>query len=151
MWRRIWLSTALGVALLAGCAATDAGDVEAEIRALELRQAAAAQAGDRTALLTIFAPHFRMISPVGSVVMRDELLGILASGSPPYRAAAYVTETVRVYSDVVVTTGTENVEYGPGTQEGVKQQRRVTQIWEHDGKQWWLAQRHATLIAPPQP
>jgi ketosteroid isomerase-like protein len=149
MGRRIWLGAALCAALLSACAAPDTAGVEAEIRALELRQAAAAQAGDRSALVTIFAPHFRMISPVGSIATRDELLRLLTSGTPPYRAAAYVTETVRVYPDVVVTTGTESVEYGPGAQEGVKQQRRVTQIWEHDGKQWWLAQRHATLVTPP--
>lgn len=135
--------------LLAACAASDSpGDVETRIRALEQEQAAIAMSGDRDALLTVFAPHFRMISPAGTVATRDELLGILA-GSRPYSAAIYVTETVRVHADVVVTTGTEDVEYGSGAQAGQKQQRRVTQVWERNGKDWWLASRHATLVSAP--
>lgn len=140
--------------LLAACARTTSqdpasqGDTEARIRDLEQQQAAFAMAGDREGLQRIFAPHFRMISPVGSVATRDELLGILA-GSRPYSAATYVTETVHVHADVVVTTGTEDVEYGPGAQAGQKQQRRVTQVWERNGEDWWLASRHATLVAAP--
>ena len=109
----------------------------------------AAQAGDRPVLLTIFAPRFRMISPVGAVATRDELLGILASGNPPYSAAKYDTETVDIYGDVVVTTGTEAVEYGPGAQQGQKQLRRVTQVWQRNGENWWLVLRQATLVAVP--
>jgi hypothetical protein len=89
-----------------------------------------------------------MVSPVGSVATRDELLALLASGKPPYSKAVYVTESVRVRDDVVVTLGTENVEYAAGAQAGQKQQRRVTQVWEHDGGQWWLASRQATLVTP---
>jgi hypothetical protein len=131
-------------------AATPApADIEAGIRELEQRQVVAALAGDRPALLTIFAPQFRMISPVGAVATRDELLGILTGGNPPYRAAKYDTETLDIYGDVVVTTGTESVEYGPGAQEGLKQQRRVTQVWQRNGGGWWLVLRHATLVAAP--
>jgi hypothetical protein len=139
--------------LLAACApdatpeppAPTHAEIEAQVRDLEQRQAAAALAGDRTVLLTIFAPHFRMISPVGAVATRDELLGILTGGNPPYRAATYPTETLDIYSDVVVTTGTEAVEYGPGAQQGQKQLRRVTQVWHRDGGSWWLVLRQATL------
>lgn len=148
------VATCLSVLLLAACAKTTSqgtasqGDTEARIRELEQQQVAFAMAGDREGLLRIFAPHFRMISPVGSVATRDELLGILA-GSRPYSAATYATGTVRVYTDVVVTTGTEDVEYGPGAQAGQKQQRRVTQVWERNGDDWWLASRHATLVTAP--
>jgi hypothetical protein len=143
----LFRATLLATLLLAACA--PATDVDAQIRDLEQRQAAAALAGDRAALLTIFAPRFRMISPVGGVATRDELLDILASGNPPYRAATYDTETLDAYGDVVVTTGTEAVEYGPGAQEGQKQLRRVTQVWQRNGDSWWLVLRQATLVAAP--
>ena len=110
-----------------------AAQVDAKIRELEQRQVVAARAGDRSTLLTIFAPQFRMISPVGAVATRDELLGILTGGNPPYRSATYETDTVDIYGDVVVTTGTEAVEYGPGAQEGQKQLRRVTHVWHREG------------------
>lgn len=136
-------------AVTAPAPAPAAADTEAQVRDLEQQQAAAALAGDRAALLTIFAPQFRMISPVGGVATRDELLGILTGGNPPYRAATYDTETLDIYGDVVVTTGTEAVEYGPGAQEGQKQLRRVTQIWQRNGDSWWLVLRQATLVAAP--
>lgn len=124
-------------------------NIEAGIRELEQRQVVAALAGDRPALLEIFAPQFRMISPVGAVATRDELLGILTGGNPPYSAARYDTETLDIYGDVVVTTGTESVEYGPGAQQGLQQQRRVTQVWQRNGAGWWLVLRQATLVAAP--
>lgn len=139
-----------GALLLAACATGPAGDsVDASIRALEQRQVALALSGDRTALMRVFAPHFRIINPSGGVAGRDELVDMLAGGSRPYRAATYATDSVRIYDDVVVTTGTEEVEFGSGQQAGQKQQRRITQVWERDGDAWRLALRQATLVAPP--
>jgi ketosteroid isomerase-like protein len=99
--------------------------------------------------MEIFAPHFRMINPSGTRTSRDELLDLLASGSKPYRTARYTTDSVRVYGDVVVSTGTEEVELATGAQAGQLQQRRITQVWEREGKAWRLAMRHATLVTPP--
>lgn len=131
--------------LLAACAMAPAAP-EPQIRQLEQRQGEAAVAGDRAALEKIFAPDFRLINPSGAVASRSELLTMLASGVPPYRAARYATETVQVYGKVVVTTGTEDVEFASN---GQKQQRRVTQVWQQAGDSWQLVLRHATLVAPP--
>jgi hypothetical protein len=98
--------------------------------------------------MELFAPHFQMINPTGGRASRDELLDLLAGGAPPYRAATYVTDSVRVYGNVVVSTGTEEVEFASGAQAGQKQRRRITQVWERDGRTWRLAMRHATLITP---
>jgi uncharacterized membrane protein YGL010W len=95
----------------------------------------------------IFAPDFRMINPAGAMTSRNELLGLLASGKPPYRKATYVTDKVMVNGDrVVVATGTESVEYAA---DGHPQQRRVTQVWQKNGATWQLVLRQATLINPP--
>lgn len=136
---------ALMLLLLTACAAAPSNP-EAAIRALEQRQGEVAVAGDRAALEKIFAPDFRLINPSGAVASRGELLTMLGSGTPPYRAATYVTDTVQPYGDVVVTTGTESVEYASN---GQKQQRRVTQVWERAGDSWQLVLRHATLVTPP--
>jgi hypothetical protein len=135
----------IGLLLLAACAAAPQ-DPEAVIRELEQRQGQVAVAGNRAALEKIFAPGFRLINPSGAVASREELLTMLGSGTPPYRAASYVTDTVQPYGDVVVTTGTESVEYASN---GQKQQRRVTQVWQRTGDGWQLVLRHATLVAPP--
>ncbi len=147
---------ALGALLLVACkpaappqdAGAGAVATEARIRALEQTQVQFALAGNREGLLEIFAPDFRMVSPVGSVATRDELLALLAGGTPPYSEATYATDTVRVYGDVVVTLGTEDVVFGGGAQAGQTQQRRITQVWAEGEKGWRLVQRHATLVAP---
>jgi hypothetical protein len=136
----------IAMLLLCACAGTPA-TVEQHIRDLEQAQARAAVAGDRAALEKIFASDFRMINPAGAMASRDELLGLLASGKPPYRKATYVTDKVIVYGDrAAVATGTESVEYAA---DGRPQQRRVTQVWQKNGAAWQLVLRQATLINPP--
>jgi hypothetical protein len=136
----------IAMLLLCACVSTPA-TVEQHIRDLEQAQVHAAVAGDRAALEKIFAPDFRMINPAGAMASRDELLGLLASGKPPYRKANYVTDKVMVYGDrAVVATGTESVEYAA---DGRPQQRRVTQVWQKNGAEWQLVLRQATLINPP--
>ena len=138
----------LGAGLLVGGCATTAPS-EQSIRAMEQAQAQAAMSGNRAVLEEIFAPQFQIINPAGVVASREELLRMLAGGSPPYSAANYMTDTVRRYGNVVVTTGTETVQFAGGAQAGQQQRRRITQVWERSGTAWKLALRHATLIAAP--
>jgi uncharacterized protein (TIGR02246 family) len=139
----------LCVAWLAGCAATPrVGDVERNIRALEQQQAQAAIARDRAALEKIFAPDFQIVNPSGAVASKEELLALLLGGTSPYRSAVYQTDAVRVYRDVVVTTGLETVVPNTGPQAGQQVRRRITQVWKREGGSWRLALRHATLVTP---
>lgn len=125
-----------------------AADIEAQIRALEQRQADIALSGDREALLAVFSPDFRMVNPSGGIADRAELLDLLAGSSPPYTAATYTTDWVRVHGDVVLSMGTEEVVFG-GERAGQTQRRRITQVWQRSGDGWQLALRHATLVTPP--
>jgi hypothetical protein len=149
---RATLMLAVLGALSAGCASRDAPDItaiEAEIRELEQRQAGIALSGDRDTLRELFSPQFRMINPSGGVADREALLELLAGSAPPYRTATYATEWVRVMPDVVLTMGTEQVEFG-GDRAGQMQLRRITQVWQRaEGDRWQLAVRHATLVASP--
>lgn len=144
-------SLLLAVLLLSACVTrpAPAGRIAAEIRALEQRQVALALTGDRDKLRDVFAPHFQMINPAGARASRDDLLNLLAGTSKPYSLATYTTDAVRVYGNVVVTTGTEEVTFASGAQAGQKQQRRITQVWERDDGAWRLAMRHATLVTAP--
>lgn len=144
---RVFSCGAVAALLLAGCAALGPASPESQIRELEQRQARAAVAGDRATLEQIFAPEFQLINPVGAIATRDELLTMLGGGTPPYRAATYTTEMIKPYGKVVVSTGTESVEFGSGAQAGTKQRRRITHVWEKQGKAWRLVLRHATLVA----
>lgn len=138
----------LFVALLAGCASAPLPkDVAQRIRMLEQQQAQAAIARDRSALDKVFAPDFQIVNPAGAVASKDELLALLLGGTSPYRSAVYQTDTVRVYSDVVVTTGLEVVVPNTGPQAGQIVRRRITQVWKREGRDWRLALRHATIVS----
>ena len=131
----------------ADIAAAATQETESQIRALEQRQVEIALSGDREALLEVFADDFRMVSPTGSIANREELLDLLAGAAPPYSAATYTTDWLRAHGDVVVTSGTEEVEFS-GERAGQKRLRRITQIWERRDAGWRLVMRHATLVTP---
>lgn len=137
------------LALLAGCAsAPRTEDVATRIRALEQQQAQAAIDRNRAQLDRIFAPDFQIVNPSGAVASKDELLALLLGGTSPYKSAVYQTDTVRVYRDVVVTTGLEVVVPNTGPQAGQIVRRRISQVWKREGGDWRLAYRHATIVTP---
>jgi len=145
--RRAGLLVVLSV--LAGCAsAPRTDDVAQRIRALEQQQAQAAIDRNRAALDRIFTPDFQIVNPSGAVASKEELLALLLGGTSPYKSAVYQTDTVRVYRDVVVTTGLEVVVPNTGPQAGQIVRRRISQVWRLDGRDWRLAYRHATIVTP---
>ena len=140
----------LAVALLGlAQAAVAASPTETTIRELEQAQAKAAISRDRVALDKMFAPDFRVISPSGAINTKEELLTILTnSTTPPYQSAAYQTDIVRDYGDVVVSIGMDTVVPNTGAQAGKTVMRRVTQVWKRDNGTWRLTLRHANIITP---
>jgi uncharacterized protein (TIGR02246 family) len=141
------LLSALAV-LVTACATPRINTADAEIRALEQQQVQAALTGDRKTLDKIFAPEFMLVNPAGAISRKEELLKMLAGGTPPYRSASFVTDTLRSYDKVVVSTGTETVIAASGAQAGQTVQRRITHVWERDKGAWRLVLRHATLVTP---
>jgi hypothetical protein len=138
------------VLLAAAPAAFAGGSTEKTIRDLEQLQAKAAMARDRATLDRIFAPDFRIINPSGTVGGRDVLLNLLASDGPaPYASAAYTTDEVRDYGNVVVSIGMDTVVPNTGPQAGKTVLRRVTQVWQKQKGTWRLTLRHANVITTP--
>ena len=141
----------VGAALLVAAPAVFAGaGTEKIIRELEQQQAKAAITRDRAALEKIFAPEFKIINPSGSVAGRDVLLKLLASDGPaPYASAAYTTDEVRDYGNVVVSIGMDTVVPNTGAQAGQTVLRRVTQVWQKQKGVWRLTLRQANIITTP--
>ena len=141
----------LAVALLGlAQSALAASPTETTIRELEQAQARAAIGRDRAALDRMFAPDFRVISPSGAINTKEELLTILTSNAaPPYKSAAYQTDIVRDYGDIVVSIGMDTVVPNSGEQAGKTVLRRVTQVWKRSNGTWQLTLRHANVITGP--
>ena len=147
MRRDIFIGAAL---LLAVPVAFAGGSTEKIIRELEQQQAKAAITRDRAALEKIFAPDFKIINPSGAVGGRDTLLKLLASDGPaPYASAAYTTDEVRDYGNVVVSIGMDTVVPNTGAQAGQTVLRRVTQVWQKQKGVWRLTLRQANIITTP--
>jgi uncharacterized protein (TIGR02246 family) len=136
------------VVLATACATPRIESVDGQIRALEQQQVNAALTGDRQTLDRLFAPDFLLVNPVGAVAKKEELLQMLAGGTPPYRSATFVTETLRRYENTVVSTGTETVIAAAGPQAGQTVQRRITHVWARSAGAWRLVLRHATIVTP---
>jgi uncharacterized protein (TIGR02246 family) len=146
LYNAIFVVALLGLAR----AAAAASPTETTIRELEQAQAKAAISRDRAALDRMFAPDFRVISPSGAINTKEELLTILTnSTTPPYQSAAYQTDIVRDYGDVVVSIGMDTVVPNTGAQAGKTVLRRVTQVWKRDNGTWRLTLRHANIITAP--
>jgi hypothetical protein len=146
------LYNALFAVALLGLAHTSlaASPMETTIRQLEQDQAKAAITRDRGALEKLFAPEFRVINPSGAISTKEELITILTNGAaPPYASAAYETDIVRDYGDIVVSIGRDIVVPNTGAQAGKTIQRRVTQVWKRDKGTWQLTLRHANIITTP--
>jgi uncharacterized protein (TIGR02246 family) len=139
------LALSLLLVVVTGCATTGAADKR--IRELEQLQVRAAIARDRATLDQLFAPDFRIVNPAGAVANKEELFKLLVDGAAsPYRSAVYETESVKVYGKVAVSRGLETVVPNQGAQAGQTVQRRITHVWEKQGKDWRLALRHATNV-----
>ena len=146
LYNAIFAVTLLGLVQ----AAVAASPTETTIRELEQAQAKAAISRDRAALDKMFAQDFRVISPSGAINTKEELLTILTnSTTPPYQSAAYQTDIVRDYGDVVVSIGMDTVVPNTGAQAGKTVLRRVTQVWKRDNGTWRLTLRHANIITVP--
>jgi len=79
------------------------GQVEAEIRALEIARRDAIQAGDRAALERIYAPDFRGVTSGGLQVGQQQAVGGLLRATG--KAAAMDDIEVRVFGSAAVATG----------------------------------------------
>lgn len=135
----------LGIAqtCLAGAA------TEKTIRELEQLQVKAAIGRDRATLEKIFAADFRIISPNGDLGTRAKLLDMLTGGPAPYQSAAYQTDIVRDYGNVVVSIGMDTVVPNQGPQAGKTVLRRVTQVWQRQKGTWRLTLRQANIVTGP--
>jgi uncharacterized protein (TIGR02246 family) len=134
--------------LLVACASTPPAEAEKQIRELEQQQVRAAIGRDRAALERLFAPDFKLVNPSGAIAGKQELLQLLTEGASPYQSAVYQTDTISVYRDVVVTIGLETVVPARGAQAGQPVRRRVTHVWQRQGRQWRLVLRQATVVTP---
>jgi uncharacterized protein (TIGR02246 family) len=104
--RPVWFGVlALAAWAPTGGAQQSAGDVVAQIRALELTQNAAIAHGDAAAMAKVTSADFTFITPRGFLLSRAQMLQGLSDGQFQYEYREITDLDVRVYGDAAVVTG----------------------------------------------
>jgi ketosteroid isomerase-like protein len=126
-----------------------AGD-EAEVLAIEARDADAVLAGDLESLARLWGTDFVVTNPFGEVLGRDEVFARIRAGKIRFASFRREIESVRVMGDVAVTVGREMLQGADGSvfPPGEKRELRITQVWRRTQGVWRLAVRHASPLPP---
>lgn len=122
--------------------------VEAEIRNREQAEVSAILAGDKEALLAIWAPDFMVNNPSNTVLKsRDEVFQRMDQGIIRYSAYTRQIEGMVLLDGMVIVMGQETVvPVGVAPMAGKTVKRRYTNVWrEIDGK-WIIQARHANVF-----
>jgi ketosteroid isomerase-like protein len=146
-----------GLALLTAIAAVQAiaqplDPDEAEVHAIEARDAEAVLHGDLETLARLWDADLVVTNPFGEVLGRDEVLARMRAGKIRFAVFRREIERVRVMGDVAVSVGRELLEGAEGSvfPPGERRELRITQVWRRMQGEWRLSVRHASPF-PPRP
>jgi ketosteroid isomerase-like protein len=130
---------------LAVCAEAPAAGQEAELLELQKQWASARIAGDVAFLERFYAKEFWITSMNGSVVTREQDIGVFASREMKPETIVDEDMTVTVYDDIAIVAGRENLK---GTYKGAAGDftQRFTNVYVRRDGRWQLLTHHATQI-----
>jgi ketosteroid isomerase-like protein len=125
---------------------------EAEIRALDAREAEAMLASDLTTLERLWSRELVVNAPDDKVKSRDEVLQAVREARIRYSSFQRNVERIVVRGDSVISMGSELVTpQGDRPDAGLDLTRRYTHIWQKRDGAWVLVARHANVTRTPTP
>jgi ketosteroid isomerase-like protein len=150
MRNRVWCVALLSVLALG--AAPRPEPPEVLVPGLDAELAQAVLRGDIAALERLFGDDFLVTHPMGGINERAAVLDLVRKGQIRYTSYEQKVESIRVWSDVAVTVGSETVvpDVVGRPDRGQTVPRRYTHIWRRGPGGWRLKVRHASLV-PPAP
>lgn len=135
----------------ATAADTGADDAEDEIRRLSAAEVDAFLKNDRAAMARLWSDNFVVTNPLNKFVTKQQVLGMVDSGFLAIPTFERQVEYLRVYGDIVIVAGRENVVWGGRMPNAGKSENlRFTAVWMKQGGRWQEIARHANIV-PPQP
>ena len=125
---------------------------EAEIRALDAREAAAMLAADLPTLEQLWSRALVVNAPDDKVKSRDQVLQAVRESRIRYSSFQRNVERIDVSGDSVISMGGELVTpKGDRPDAGQNLTRRYTHVWQKSDGAWVLIARHANVTRPPTP
>jgi ketosteroid isomerase-like protein len=148
----IALAVMMAIPLLASAQTTAARSgkerhIEEEIRQLNAKEVEAFLAKDAKALERIWSNDMVVTNPLNKLVNKQQVLGLVQSGTLAFTSYERRIEYVRVYGDFVVVAGSEAVVWaGKMPNAGKTSPLRFTAIWMKQGGRWQEVARHANIV-----
>jgi Domain of unknown function (DUF4440) len=125
--------------------------VEAEVRRLNDEEVRALLANDVKTMARLWSDGFVVTNPFNRFVTKQEVLGMVTSGTLAFTSYERRVEYVRVYTDFVVVAGSETVVWaGKMPNAGQTSPLRFTAIWMRQGGRWREVARHANIVIQQQ-
>lgn len=137
------LSAICSVLVFSLASTASAGDLKADIEALEKKWSAALAANDAAALAPLLADDWTNVSEDGTLQSKAEFLESLKSGSLKFTSCTLKKTTVRVYGDTAVVVGEDSAK---GTQDGESfdDDGVFTDVWVKQGDKWVCVATHSS-------
>ena len=127
---------------------TDAA--EAEVRALEEKNRRAEMKSDMTALAESWADTFFLVTPMGTVAEKEELLKQIAPDAPRADIDSYEKQNlvVRIHGDAAVSSYRVEV-HGRYQANPFSHRFQVTNVWIRRDGRWQIVTTHTALLPEP--
>jgi len=129
---------------------TDAQTAEQEVRRLNDAEVDAFLHRDAAAMARLWSDDMVVTNPLNQLVTKQAVLGLVESGVLVITEFDRQIEYLRVYGDLVVVAGHEDVLWGGKMPlAGKSQHLRFTAMWMRQAGRWQEVIRHANVV-PPQ-
>lgn len=129
---------------------TDEHTAEQEVRHLSDAEVDAFLHRDPAAMAQLWSDDLVVTNPLNQLVTKQAVLGLVAAGVLVITQYNRQIEYVRVYGDMVVVAGHEDVLWGGKMPlAGTSQRLRFTALWMRQAGRWQEVVRHANVV-PPQ-
>lgn len=135
------------LALGSTASAAELVSAESALRALNAEEVSDFMAGDARGLERLWADTFVVTNPLNQFVTKAQVLQMVDSGTLRFASFDRQVEYVRLYGDIAVVAGAENVVWaGKMPMAGKTSHLRFTAVWQRSGSDWRQIARHANIV-----
>jgi ketosteroid isomerase-like protein len=101
---------------------------------------------DFEALQKLWAPEMVVNSPGNNILTREQVFGAMREDKLKYESAKTYQDAFRVFGDVAIEMGHEDIVMSNGPMAGQPLKRRFTNVWRKSGEGWMQIARQATYV-----
>jgi hypothetical protein len=150
MKKAIALATLITVAAFLVSARADKDRrVDEEIKRLNAQEVEGLLRNDVKKLGSIWSDDLVVTNPLNRFVNKQQVIGLIESGTLAFTAYDREIEYVRIYRDTAVVVGSETVVWaGKMPNAGKTSHLRFTAVWMIQAGRWQQVARHANIIVP---